>query len=36
MSFDGGKDSFEVDEPNAAVSVFGPDGEVIEAVVRSA
>jgi hypothetical protein len=31
-----GKDSFEVDEPNAAVSVFGPDGEVIEAVVRSA
>jgi hypothetical protein len=28
-----GKESFEVDEPNAAVSVFGPDGEVIEAVV---
>jgi hypothetical protein len=29
----GGNDSFEVNEPNAAVSVFGPDGEVVEAVV---
>jgi hypothetical protein len=29
-----GKDSLRVDEPNAAVSVFGPDGGVIEAVIR--
>ena len=28
-----GEDSFEVDPPNAAVSIFGPDGELIEAVV---
>jgi hypothetical protein len=28
-----GDDSFAVDEPNAAVSVFGPDGEVVQAVV---
>lgn len=28
-----GEDSFEIDEPNAAVSVFGPDDEVIQAVV---
>jgi hypothetical protein len=28
-----GDDSFEVDEPNAAVSVFGADGEVVQAVV---
>ena len=28
-----GKDSFEIDAPNAAVSVFGPDGEAIQAVV---
>ena len=28
-----GEDSFEIDEPNAAVSVFGPDDELIQAVV---
>jgi hypothetical protein len=28
-----GEDSFEVDPPNAAVSILGPDGEVLMAVV---